>query len=82
MFVVLRETISHLFHPRKSNRHRSKILHPEAFLAISALIFMMVVGVYRLAPFYTNLVSITGNVLGYASDITVEQVVARTNAAR
>lgn len=82
MFDTFVETISHLFHPRRSNRYRSKIIHPEALLALSAVIFVAVAGVYQLAPYYSNLVARSGSVLGYASDITIPQVLEKTNAAR
>ncbi|NCO12532.1 MAG: hypothetical protein GW754_02100 [Candidatus Pacebacteria bacterium] len=76
--MKLLKTISHLFHPQKSNNHRSKILHPKPlmFMTLIALGFYQLVGVFS----FVNLPK--GNVLGYASNITISQIIEGTNKER
>jgi len=72
------EVFSHLFHPRKSNNHRPRILHPEAygFLILIGLIAFTLIR-------YLSLFSLpSGFVLGFASSITSGQVAEQTNAQR
>lgn len=82
MFKSLKRVLVKLFHPHHANRHRAKVLHPEALLVFSALVLGAVISVYRLAPIYSHFKIMHGYVLGYASNITVDQVVAQTNASR
>lgn len=72
------ETVKHLFHPRHSNNHRAKVLHPEWLVAFSVLVIVGIVGV----PFLKSQSSKLGFVLGYASDITTDQVLVLTNQQR
>lgn len=76
--MKLFETISHLFHPRRSNNHRPRILHPEglAFLPLIVIGFFIVVKSSGIASQFT------GSILGYASNITVDQVISYSNAER
>lgn len=71
-------TFAHLFHPRRSNNHRPKVLHPEAltYLAGIALIFSLALN------FFPRVFSPLERVLGYASNISSEQVIALTNQER
>jgi hypothetical protein len=72
------ETVLHLFHPRRSNNHRAKLLHPEAFLALAviAISFYVVLGPAQL------LLQKVGVVLGVNSTITADQVLKQTNDQR
>ena len=70
--------LSHLFHPQRSNNHRARILHPEV-IAILIAFACVSVGVAKLGIKDEDFL---GSILGYASDITVEKVVAATNAER
>jgi hypothetical protein len=71
------ETVAHLFHPRRSNRHRARVLHPAALskLSVLALAFWGLIRVLSVTP-------IGGGVLGFASNISVQQVIDQTNAQR
>ena len=74
----LLEVIAHLFHPRRSNNHRARILHPESIFSLS----LVIVG-FSLFLFNANRITPSmSSILGYASDIHVEQVVALTNQER
>lgn len=79
MFVVskISSVIAHLFHPRRSNKHRARVLHPEAigYLILIAIGFLVTVRIFTSIPGL-------GGVLGYASNISPEQVVSQTNAQR
>ncbi len=71
-------TLAHLFHPRRSNNHRPRLLHPEAFL-----VFIVFAGVFFAAQKPLGfLVERSGYVLGFASSITASEVIAKTNEAR
>lgn len=72
------ELVLHLFHPRRSNNHRPKILHPDLILGIFAVIMVAGIGMNQLPKYIKSL----GNVLGYASSITIEETLAQTNAKR
>lgn len=74
----LTETVLHLFHPRRSNNRRARILHPELLLAIGMMVAVLGVTVHFGPELFTQF----GSVLGYASDITVDQVISQTNAQR
>lgn len=74
----LSEVVSHLFHPRRSNNHRPRVLHPEAYA-----VFSLLVAVFALL--LNNLTYLPGSlekVLGVASSITPAQVVDQTNQKR
>jgi|SRR5579859_866569 len=76
--MQLIDTLRHLFHPQRSNNHRPRVLHPEGFLVFAIL----AVGFWlSLAPAKVFLEH-TGNVLGFASNITASQVVTLTNSER
>lgn len=72
------EVIAHLFHPRRSNNHRPKILHASSLFSLA----LIAVGMVALISQKVVLQTVTGGVLGYASDITAEQVVSQTNMER
>jgi hypothetical protein len=68
----------HLFHPQRSNNHRPRLLHPESFLvlALAGVGFWFALGPAKF------LAQQTGNVLGFASNITASQVIQKTNDER
>jgi hypothetical protein len=74
----LTEVISHLFHPRRSNNHRPRILHPEAFATFAVMAFLLFV-VVNVGP---RIFQTPGNVLGFASSISASDVVIQTNQQR
>ena len=74
----LKNIICHLFIPRRSNNHRSKVLHPDALF----LVFLISMGFFALIRFYTYLPVFKKNVLGYSSNITIESVIEKTNLER
>lgn len=77
--MQLFRTLAHLFHPRRSNNHRPAVLHPQSLvvLASAAVIFTIL-----FQPFFLLVLKHTGNVLGYASNITAADVVVMTNQER
>ncbi|MBD3279449.1 MAG: hypothetical protein GF390_01930 [Candidatus Pacebacteria bacterium] len=74
----LKHTLAHLFHPRRSNKHRARLLHPEAlaYLAVLVVGFFALVKILAYSPLSTT------HILGFASNITAEQVVNLTNQER
>lgn len=72
------ESLLHLFHPRRSNNHRPRILHPEA-LVILLFIALAGFGLVRTSYIVTEP---RGAVLGYASNISTTQVVEYANRER
>lgn len=75
---VLSETLAHLFHPRSSNNHRAKILHPDGFLLFFLIITVASFSLNKLSPIFNS----SGAVLGYSSTITVQKVIDGTNKER
>ncbi len=71
------DIVAHIFHPRRSNNHRPRLLHPEA------LFFMVLIssGFVALLHLFSGLAT-NGSVLGYASTITPKQVIEITNQER
>ena len=78
-FKKIHRTISHLFHPQRSNNYRPRILHPESILALSSILVIIGLALFWFTP---NLSEKIGSVLGYASDINVASVIAETNDQR
>ena len=72
------DTIAHLFHPRRSNNHRPRVLHPEAIVYF----VIIVIGVYALLHTFRFFPKVRDSVLGFASNITPEQVIELTNQER
>lgn len=75
----LRSHLAHLFHPRNSNQHRPRILHPEGYAAVALVVTLVTVGlgVWRLYP-----TQLSGWVLGYATSISTQEVIDQTNVVR
>ncbi len=76
--MSFKRSVAHLFHPRRSNNYRSRLLHPEYLLLLAAIALASFGFVARLQMLESSL----GEVLGYASDISVDQVVSQTNQQR
>ncbi len=72
------DVLAHLFHPRRSNNHRPRVLHPEALLLLAFVAIGFSFLIYR-TTFFSNGF---GSILGYATSITVSQVVEQTNQLR
>ncbi len=73
----LSHALRQLFHPHRANQHRPKVLHPHAYYVYLVLIgvFYTVFAVIRLTP-------VAQSVLGFASNITADQVIDNSNQAR
>lgn len=67
--------LHHLFLPHETNNHRAKILHPSFFALLIGLFVLFQLGVSQLT---LRLPSI----LGYASQIPVQEVIQLTNQRR
>lgn len=73
--MSLGTTLRHLFIPHETNNHRAKALHIDALLTYILLFALFNLGmkaIHRSIP----------EVLGYATDIHVEQLLSGTNAQR
>ena len=75
MLAQLIHTLRHLFTPRSSNNHRPKLLYPKSLAVLAGIVVLANAGIQSFAQ-------VTGGVLGYASDITVQQVLEQTNQER
>ncbi len=76
--MALGTTLAHLFHPRRSNNHRPRLLHPEVLL----ILCMLMVGVFTTMNAIERMPGRLGSVLGFASSITPSQVIQETNEQR
>ncbi|HEX7017900.1 MAG TPA: CAP domain-containing protein [Patescibacteria group bacterium] len=76
--MKLRESFAHLFHPRRSNNHRPRLLHPHAMMYLAAI----VVGFSGLLHSLSLLPTQYETILGFASSISQSQVIEQTNAQR
>lgn len=76
--MKLLNILKHLFHPQRSNNHRPKFLHPKPLLYLSFIAF----GFFQLVGLLSVVHTQSGSILGYASNITVSQVVEATNSLR
>lgn len=70
--------LSHFFVPQRSNNHRPKILHPESLMVL----VIVAAGFFSLTQTFKFFPSLHNSILGYASDITVQDVVVQTNQKR
>lgn len=68
-------TLHHFLVPHEGNNHRAKALHHDALLA-----YILLLGIFNLSV--KILYHKAPDVLGYATDIRVEQLLADTNAER
>jgi len=70
--------LSHYLIPQRSNNHRPKILHPESLLILA----IVVVGFFSLVQTVRFFPSLQNSILGYATNISIEDIVAQTNQQR
>lgn len=75
MLKKSRSFFRHLFIPRRSNNQRSKLLHP-AGLSVVVGLFLIHFSLRQL------IVSLPGFVLGFASSVSVDEVINLTNQER
>lgn len=71
-------TFRHLFHPQRSNNHRPRLLHPDAYLVFAALIALFTLSIFS----FTHVSKKSGDVLGFNSSITPDEVIIQTNLER
>jgi len=71
----LLENIIHFLVPRQSNNHKAKILHTSSLMAISLLLVIWQGVIYLLPVFKPS-------ILGYAAQISPDEVVRLTNEKR
>ncbi len=69
------QTLRHLFTPHHTNNHRPKLLYPSSLSILAGVVLLTNSAIHAFA-------GVSGGVLGYASDITTEQVLAQTNQRR
>lgn len=69
---------SNLFHPHSGNNHRPKLLHPEALFYFS----LIVLASFSLVKAFRFFPQLELAVLGFASNITVDQVIRGVNDQR
>ncbi len=72
------DTLSHWFHPRRSNNHRPRVLHAPVLAGLT----VAVIGLAALAQPAKFVMNGMGNVLGYASNINASDVIAQINQQR
>ena len=70
--------LNKLFKPQKSNRYRSQLLHPESLMMLS----IVLVAIFALVNAVRFFPSIADRVLGFASNINVQDVLQDTNQER
>jgi len=73
--MSLAKFVKHLFIPHESNNQKAKLLHSSSLLLIS--IFLLV---YQVGLYYINRSKVA--ILGYAANISIEEVVRLTNEKR
>ena len=69
------EKLIHFLLPRESNNHKAKVLHPSSLIVLAALVL-----VFQSVIDY--LPKIRPSILGYASNISIQEVVNLTNQKR
>ncbi len=69
------EKLAHLFIPRESNNQKAKLLHPSSLFLI-----ILLLGIFQLA--ITYLPRVGPQILGYAANISPDEVVRLTNERR
>lgn len=71
-------TFVHWFHPRRSNNHRPKVLHTPVIAGLTVVVFALA---FIAQPLKYGVNSM-GKVLGYASNITANDVITQINQQR
>lgn len=70
--------LSNWFVPQRANNHRPKLLHPESLLILA----LVVAGFFSLIQTVKFFPSLQNSILGFATNISVEEVLSATNAQR
>lgn len=71
-------TLTHLFHPQRSNNHRARILHPHSLFQLSGVAIFFALSLHLIQLTQTPM----GLVLGYATSISAGEVIKLTNEER
>lgn len=69
------EKLIHLLIPRHTNNHKAKILHPSSLMIVASLL-ILVQAILNYLP------KVRPDILGYASNISIQEVVNLTNQRR
>lgn len=69
------DILAHLFTPHHSNNHRARALHPQAFVFYILFMFVLQISLKTLSTTFPN-------ILGYATDISVQRLLELTNQKR
>jgi len=82
--MILSKTLRHLFTPHFSNNHRSHLLQPVGISILIGLLLITNSSIELIKAAAPSGIAIGrgGLVLGYASDITADQVLIQTNEER
>ncbi len=75
---ALHKKVRHLFHPQRSNNHRSRVLHPKPILMLAGLL----AAVGTLIHYGGMALPDAGSILGFSSTITTYNVIDQTNIER
>ena len=68
--------LDYFFKPSRRNNHRSKILHPDSLFIVVSACIVFALAIHQIFPNFTKMV------LGYASNISADEVIAITNEER
>ncbi len=74
------KNLLHLLAPQHSNNHRSRILHPAGLALLIGIFIVSHASLGYISAHDQQLVR--GNILGYSSNITTQQVIDATNVVR
>jgi hypothetical protein len=76
MVQLIAKSLRGLFHPHHANKHRPRVIHGYAYFVYVIGLGLWYVGFHALNT------ALGGAVLGYASNITADQVVEQVNTSR
>jgi len=76
--MSFKDYLSNLFFPGKKNRYRPRLLHPESLMIVSFLV-LAVFALFNAIRFFPSLAD---KILGFATNIDVNQVLISTNEER
>lgn len=76
--LTFKERLLNFFQPGKHNRYRSQLLHPETLVMVCVVV-LAIFALFNAIRFFPNLAD---KVLGFATNIDVNQVLISTNEER
>ncbi len=76
--TTFKDHLNNLFFPGKKNRYRPQLLHPESLMIVSFLV-LAVFSLFNAIRFFPSLAD---KILGFATNIDVNQVLISTNEER